>query len=285
MKTVKLRPDFAEALAGQDPFEWARTVQGQEFRHKEGRRTLRFELAGRAWFLKYHGGIGWKEIVKNFSRAKLPVLGARLEWEAIHHLRTLGIETMVPVAFGESGNNPAKQESFVVTEALDHHISLEDYCKQWTQTPPPTGLKRALIQRVAQMAQALHQHGLNHCDFYICHFLLDEQALESESKHSHPVWEHAIHLHLIDLHRMKKRRRVPKRWLKKDLVALCYSALDCGLTKRDYLRFLSVYENQPWRTILARDSKYWTKVVDSAAKLYFKAFKTHYDTKQVKLMG
>ena len=73
--TLYLRDDLARAWDGLDPFEQAARQRGDVFRAREGRRTLRFEAGGRHYFLKYHAGIGWQEIVKNLSQAKLPILG------------------------------------------------------------------------------------------------------------------------------------------------------------------------------------------------------------------
>ncbi|MST95429.1 MAG: hypothetical protein EXS33_09230 [Pedosphaera sp.] len=42
-----------------------------------------------------------------------------------------------------------------------------------------------------------------------------------------------MELFVIDLHRAQLRDRVPARWLVKDLGGLLFSALDCGLTRRD----------------------------------------------------
>ena len=282
-QSLTMRPDFAAALGEQNPFEWAQTVEGKLYRHKEGRRTLRFELNSNAYFLKYHHGIGWGEISKNLTSGKAPVLGARLEWEAMHHLQAIGVDTMTPVAFGERGHNPARQQSFVVTEALDHHISLEDFFNPQNPSPCPVALKRALIRKVATIARTVHDHGLNHCDFYICHFMLDEHAIDQARQQTNPDWDDNIRLHVIDLHRMRKRPRVPTRWLLKDLSALCFSSLDCGLTRRDFLRFIEHYRGKPWRQVIAEESALWRQVVAMAVKLYYKDFKREYDAKHITL--
>jgi len=57
---------------------------------------------------------------------RLPVLGARNEWLAIQRLQRLDIDTMTLVGYGERGSNPAQRQSFVITEALEETVSLED---------------------------------------------------------------------------------------------------------------------------------------------------------------
>ena len=83
---LMLNEPFKSLWAGKDPFVEVEQLQGQVYRELEGRRTLRTEVAGRGYFVKIHRGIGWGEIFKNLSTAKLPVLGARQEWDAIRRL-------------------------------------------------------------------------------------------------------------------------------------------------------------------------------------------------------
>uniref|UniRef100_A0A1I7YB18 DUF885 domain-containing protein n=1 Tax=Steinernema glaseri TaxID=37863 RepID=A0A1I7YB18_9BILA len=69
--------------AGRDAFDAVEALQGEVYRELEGRRTLRTEVEGNGYFVKIHRGIGWGEIFKNLFTAKLPVLGAGQEWQAI----------------------------------------------------------------------------------------------------------------------------------------------------------------------------------------------------------
>ena len=51
-------------------------------------------------------------------------------------------------------------------------------------------------------ARRMHDAGINHRDFYICHFHLDELSLQ----------EQETRCYLIDLHRAQIRERTPRRW-------------------------------------------------------------------------
>lgn len=237
--TVWLDADWQRHWEGKDPFVQAQALQGQVFRSKEGRRTLRFERDGKGYFLKLHEGVGWCEIAKNLLQWRLPVLGAANEYHACLRLKALGVETMTPVAFGQRGSNPARQLSFLVTEELAHTISLEDICKRWSAQPPRLREKRALIRKLATISKTLHDNGINHRDYYLCHFL---QADNGQAFHANDP------LYLIDLHRVQMRAAVPARWLVKDLAGLFYSAFDVPLTRRDILCFLSVYRRAWLRT-------------------------------------
>ncbi|NIE76636.1 lipopolysaccharide core heptose(I) kinase RfaP [Pantoea sp. Ap-967] len=256
---LKLAEPFKRLWAGRDPFEAVEALQGEVFRELEGRRTLRTEVEGEGYFVKIHRGIGWGEIFKNLLTAKLPVLGAGQEWQAIERLHEVGVPTMTAVAYGERGSNPAAQHSFIVTEELAPTISLEDYSIDWVRQPPEPRLKRALIAEVAKMIGTMHRAGVNHRDCYICHFLLHTDR---------PVTPDDFKLSVIDLHRAQTRPAISRRWRDKDLAALYFSALDIGLTRRDKLRFLRGYFQRPLRQVLAEEAALLAWLERKAQKLY-----------------
>lgn len=258
---IWVHPDLADLL-GDDGQAWQRVfdIEGEVFREPpgSGRRTLRFEHAGKGYFLKLHWGVGWAEILKNWVTLKHPVLGARNEWRAVQRLQELGVETMDLVAYGEQRGNPARRRSFVITRELRDTISLEDYCRDWAEQKPPLALKRALLQRVAEMTATLHGHGVNHRDLYICHFLLQQPWAGPHEP---------LHLFLIDLHRVQIRAETPLRWRIKDLAALHYSALAIGLSGRDLLRFVRAYRGCPAAESLRRDKALWQAVLARSRRL------------------
>ena len=236
-------------------------LDGEVFKRIQNRRTFRIERDGRAFFIKCHHGVGWREIIKNLLVLKRPVLGAMNEWLAILRLHELGVETMQPVAVGVRGWNPAQLDSVLVTEALGDCISLEDYCRGWLSTPPSIKAKRLLIRRLAQIARRLHQNGVNHRDFYLCHFLL-AQPWDGEDSD--------LHLYLIDLHRMQRRRTTPRRWAVKDVGSLWFSAreIDLPLSRTDLLRFVRDYSGTGIRQALQHDAGFWDGVRRRAEALY-----------------
>ena len=236
-------------------------ITGEVYREPPGanRRTLRFEREGRGFYLKLHWGVGWREIIKNLTSLRLPVLGARNEWQAIQKLEQLGVETMRLAGYGHVGLNPAQQRSFVITEELAGCVSLEDYCCDWPEKPPPFVQKKRLIERVAEMTRRLHENGVNHRDLYICHFLLQ---LPWDGQ------EEPLHLHLIDLHRVQIRIQTPLRWVVKDVGSLHFSSMEIGLTQRDLLRFLRAYFKRPLRQILTDEAAFLKAVQQRGDALY-----------------
>ncbi|MCO7570317.1 lipopolysaccharide core heptose(I) kinase RfaP [Pseudomonas chlororaphis] len=258
MKLMLAEP-FKSLWAGRDAFDAVEGLKGQVYRELEARRTLRTEVDGRGYFVKIHRGIGWGEIVKNLITAKLPVLGAGQEWRALERLHQVGVPTMTAVAYGERGSNPADQHSFIVTEELAPTVSLEDFSIDWVKQPPAPALKRALIAEVARMTGMMHRAGVNHRDCYICHFLLHTDR---------PITPETLKLSVIDLHRAQTRPKITLRWRNKDLAALYFSALDIGLTRRDKLRFLKGYFQQPLRQVLAEEAALLSWLEGKAEKLY-----------------
>jgi heptose I phosphotransferase len=241
-----------------DIFATLMRTQGQVYRELENRRTQRIEIDGRGYFLKQHYGVGWKEIFKNLLQLRLPVTSAKNEWRALQHLPKINIATMQVAGYGSRGINPASKQSFLLTEELTDVISLEDICKKWCSEPPTFSLKLALIKEVARISRVLHGNGINHRDFYICHFLTTSAQLATKSPN----------LILIDLHRAQMRKHTPTRWVIKDLAGLYFSSKDSGLTKRDLLRFISEYRQCPWPETLTNEWTFWDKVKQRGDRTY-----------------
>lgn len=252
---IYLDQEFSRHFAGADPFLMLQAMEGTIYRRGRGRKTLQFSMNGKSYFLKLHSGIGWREIIKNLVQLRLPVLGASNEWRAISRLQELGVPTLKAVAYGSRGLNPASRQSFIVTEELGNTISLEDFCKDWSQHPPSPGLRRRLIERVAQISRSLHDNGVCHRDFYLCHFLLHKDNLDSPR------------LSLIDLHRVLIKKRLSSRWLVKDIAGLHYSAKTIGLSDRDRLRFIRHYCNKGLKYSLEHRSEFWKKVERRANRM------------------
>lgn len=284
--TLYLNQEFDALWQGKDPFAEVDLIQGKVYRQLEGRRTLRFEVAGKGYFLKSHKGVGWREIIKNLLQFRLPILGAANEKNAILKLEEAGVATMSMAAYGSRGLNPARQESFIVTEAIEPSISLEDLAIEWRSKPPTAMEKRKFLMAVCDMTRRMHETGVNHRDFYICHFLFSpaegslispaegslfspaEGSLIDQAEGAEP-----LDLKLIDLHRALIHADMPFRWRLKDLASLYYSAFDVPLTKRDKLRFIKHYSGLPLREALQQDAVLWKKVRKKAKKLYKKALR------------
>lgn len=257
---IFLPDSWKKQWQGEDLFEQLFAIQGDEYRNMDGRRTLRFDMLGKSYFAKLYRGIGWKRILKSiFSLRKPPVLCAKNEWLAIQKLTDLGVDTMTIVGYGTRGSSPATKQSFLITEDLQGTESLEDFCRPWVDTPPSPTLKRALIKKIAQVTRTLHEQGINHRDYYLCHFLLDVSSGKDL------LDPHNLTAYLIDLHRVQFRSTVPLRWRVKDIASLYFSSMEIGLTKRDLYRFICEYTQQPLREAISRPV--WKKITNKALAL------------------
>jgi heptose I phosphotransferase len=264
LTVLELSPHIKKFAPANNTFDWILSLQGQIYREVKHRKTLQFELEGRRYFIKIHQGCGWKEIIKDLLQGRKPILSARTEWEAIQKLEHLGIRTMAIAGRGLRGSNPARLQSFLITEMLEGMVSLETLLQQWSTLPlvQRSTLRRVLVKKVAQIARKLHEAGMNHRDFYVCHFLVrDRNWLHWEPSDD-------LDLYLIDLHRVQCRSSVPHRWIVKDLGGLLFSALDAPLSRRDLLTFLCIYKGKEARESLHRERSLWDDVLQNARRLY-----------------
>jgi heptose I phosphotransferase len=258
---IELDTELRDFFGGRDTFDSILNANGKIFREHKNRKTLYIKKDGKGYFLKIHHRAGWKEIFKNLISLRVPVLGAGNELRAIRRLEELGIDTMKVVGFGQRGLPPAWIESFIITRELENTTSLEDLSRDWRLHPPDFTIKSALIAEIAEIARRLHENGVNHRDFYICHFLLDLKHLKEKED---------LRLYLIDLHRVQMRKNTPERWRIKDIAGLYFSSMDTGLTRRDLFRFMKAYRGKPLRTILKDEEGFWSLVSDRAVSLYRK---------------
>ena len=219
---------------------WSHTAEATVAKKlRTDRITLRFTLddAGheRAFYIKRHGRSSLKEYLKPLFSLRLPILGARNEWNALLAFHEAELPTMTPVAFGQHGAN-----SFLITEALENCTKLSEL-----ETTKPKGSssvnaihaedaspdRRSLVERVARTTQRMHNAGLHHQDYYLGHLLLPNPPATCESL--------SDRVYVIDLGRVRKQNPLSQRWIVKDLAQLNYSAHGASLTER--VRFLRQY--------------------------------------------
>lgn len=268
---LELSKPFKEQWQNKDPFVEAEMLQGEVFRALEARKTLRFTLMDKSYFIKIHRGVGWFEIIENLLRFRLPVLGASNEYLAIKKLESLHIDTMHIAGYCSKGLNPARQQSFIITDDLINTISLEDFCMDWKTKAPDFALKYSLIKKLANISRTLHQNGVNHRDYYICHFLMDiSEANRTDPENLAPenLAPENLKVSLIDLHRAQLRQNTPERWVAKDIASLYFSAMDIGLTRRDFFRFMTWYHQCSLRDCLTKHLNFWNRVELQGQKLW-----------------
>lgn len=247
-----LLPATLMAELGPDPFAEIMQMQGKIFRDVPGRKTIQVTLGDKSYFIKQHYGVGWGEIFKSYLSLKKPVLGAITEVHAIKKLEEIGIPTTPLVGYGVQGSNPARQQSFILTQDLGDITSLEDVCADWQSNPPDVLFKQRVVTAMAQLAAKLHRAGLCHRDFYLCHLVLKKADLAKGE----------VNLILIDLHRMLLNQSSHGNAVMKDIAGLIFSSKDCGFTQDDWLLFQQHY--------LPQSAKFWHQANARADQLYAK---------------
>lgn len=260
-QVVILRDGLIDSWKEQDVFSLMENMQGTIAREMKDRQTLRFEINGQCYYRKWHRGVGWPEVIKNLLQLRLPVLGASNEWNALNKLRALSIPSLIPLAYGVRGKNPARQQSFIVTRELTDVIQLDHFFERYS-----VGIKakRRILASLAAIARELHGAGINHRDFYLCHFMLETTFIANQNQ--------TPEIYLVDLHRAQLRTQVPERWLVKDLGGLLFSSLNLHFTRRDYCYFMRMYFAQDLRAIVMEHKTLLEKITARACATYRRDF-------------
>jgi heptose I phosphotransferase len=268
---IYVRPDARDCFAGERTVDDFLQIPCEVVRRFKNRQMGRFVRNGRAFYIKAHQPGGWWPIAEELLHFRLPQIGARPEWLALRAARARGIPAPQVVAFGEEGRAPASQRSFLITDEIAPTVSLETLALNRGHRPVSLVLKRRLVREVAAIARTLHSGGMNHRDFYLCHFLLNRAAVAGGSLGAVPSPRPS--LYLIDLHRAQIRARTPRRWIVKDLGGLVFSAMDAGLSARDLALFVRCYSGRPFRAAIRDQRAFWRAVRLRAESLYRKFHK------------
>ena len=254
-----LDKNLGHLFQAKDSFLVAKSFKGEIYRKYENRVTKKFMNEGRSYFIKFHGPVGWKEILKNILQIKIPVIGARREYEALSHLDECGINCPQVKGFASRGFNPANSSSFLITEELYGTISLEDFFLEGLHKKLTFNQKNKLLRAAASIIREMHLSGLNHRDLYLCHLHVNKE-----------IDFNNIQIYLIDLHRAQLRSKVPHRWIVKDLGGFIHSILQFDLSERDFYRFMMTYYDCTFREFCSNHSKTTKEILSRAFSMYLK---------------
>jgi heptose I phosphotransferase len=216
------------------------------------RSTVNFELKSGneviSVFLKRYHPLPLKDRLQSPFNFFSPYTALR-EWKNTLTFHSLNLPTVTPVAAGMRKKSILGRESFLLTKGLEGTVRLEDVIHQrfsHSLLPEEISEKRKLIKQLALLTQKMHNLGLNHRDFYLCHILTRKDADRG--------WE----LFICDLHRVDRRKSVSIRWRVKDLSALNYSAPEKLISTSDRIRFLKLYLG---KERLDQEARLWIKKV------------------------
>ncbi len=248
-------------------FNQIMSLQGETYRKVAKRHTLRFSHHDKVYFAKLHFGVGWLEIVKNWLQVRQPILGAENEYFAAKRLAEAGLNTLSIVAYGYRGKNPARKQSFIISEELRGTENLENILKMSQQQPITLQQKRQIIRQVAEITRKMHNNGVNHRDYYACHLLVNLDKATGRVNFDN------LKIHVIDLHRAQLRQHIPLRWIIKDLGSLFFSIMRFNFSVRDYFYFIKYYEGCSMRDSWQHKKHFWSRVAKRANQLHQKAMR------------
>ncbi len=237
-------------------FDYLLNLSGKVYRKVKSRKTEEITINENNYFIKKHYQITLREFFKNVICLRNPFVNATHEHQAIIALKNLGINTLEVAALGTKYNSrlywTIGPTSFLVTKAIDPNIELDKFCELYICNRDYYKIKRIFIKHIASITRKIHLNGLNHRDYYLCHFLISlspEEIKDLESNlekiDNFELTREIIinNIYLIDLHRMQIRKSVPKRYIIKDISSLLFSVRNLKLSKTDKLRFIKEYFN------------------------------------------
>ena len=105
--------EIKELFSSDDLISEAKNIEGEVFREYENRVTKRIKHNDQNYFLKFHGPVGWKEIIKNLILFKPPIVGAKQEYLALSLMHEFGINGPKVKYYHSKGFNPSNQSSFL----------------------------------------------------------------------------------------------------------------------------------------------------------------------------
>ena len=227
--------EFEEALKRNNLLDFDRVMSMPETRtvkHAIPERrtgTFSFDQEGETVcaYLKRHFSLSFGKCLREMIRFSSKKT-AFDEFSNILAFHKAGLPTMRPVAAGKRAGKVFGSESFLITKGIKDCVTLETYAESCLKTKTFTE-KTNLIKKIALLSRKMHQSGFNHRDFYLCHFFI---GIKENNKDE---------LFIVDLHRVDIRKKMPERWIIKDLAALNYSAKSINITRTDKLRFLKYY--------------------------------------------
>jgi len=232
-------------------FDYLFNIDGESYRKKRSknffgeydRNTLKIKIGQEEYFIKKFVNKFNNKLFKKTYQSKSHQ--AKHERDAILELKKLDINTLTIAGYAEhvDGND---SKSFLITKAIEPNYELDIFCMKYIDYKDYFKLKRLLIKHIAKITRLLHKNGLNHRDYYICHYLIaiNKLALTDDNINFNNINSDFLNsIFLIDLHRMQIRNKVPSRYIIKDLSAIMFSARGLKVTKTDYLRFIKEYLN------------------------------------------
>lgn len=144
---------------------WLADGDAQVIKHGSHRTVYRLALSGGTFYLKHDRSTSWWHTGRNLIRPS----AARREYSKAVELARREVPTVRPVAVGERVRGGLVTDSFLVTEAIDHAVTLGQYISRHLRPLPPSDQSAAwlaLADRLARLCAAAHRAGVDHDDLH-----------------------------------------------------------------------------------------------------------------------
>lgn len=215
-------------------------------------------LKDRRFYLKRYY-TSFRDSAESLFRLKYITRDGLREWENISKVRSIGINTVTPVAAGNHRVSLQRSESFILTEDLYKAQKLDEFFRKNFMPPierKSIRLKREIIHRAAHMVKVLHEKGMSHQDLYLGHFYI---RFEEDGR---------FNLYLIDLQRIRESasRLSQERHRVKDLSQLLFAShYEVFVTNHDRLRFYKAYTGG--RRLTISDRRLFDRILKRARRI------------------
>lgn len=210
------------------------TGQGTPVKQGAGRVVYRLDLAHGSYFVKQVRQSGAVQGLKRWLRGG----ACRREFEKARELSRRGVAAIAPLALGEVRRGLWSCEDYLVTAAVPHACSLDEYVAQVLPRYPATEqavLQRRLIEAVARFCAAAHDAGVFHDDLHGGNILLRSDTFRPHSVDS-------PELYFVDLPGVELSPPLDAARTRANLAMLC-SGFWNRTSERERRRFWNVYRN------------------------------------------
>jgi tRNA A-37 threonylcarbamoyl transferase component Bud32 len=224
-----LAPEIAPAIArwladtGDDALADPATRAVKDGAH---RTVYRVDLPDGAVYLKRYRNRTWLHRARDALRGS----AARREFRLAQRLAERGIETVVPLAWGERRLGPLVLDGSFVSRELPGAASLEELAQRAATAPPSPSARRRLAEALGRWLARLHRAGVDHRDLHAGNVLVCAGGAADDMPR----------VALIDLPDVRLRPSLSWRRRRASLSMLHSSLARCA-TRADRARFWRAY--------------------------------------------
>lgn len=216
--------------------------------------------AGAIYIKRYHFP-RWKQRFRAMLRgAFFKSSRAKNEYRILRLMRSLGIQAIRPVAYGERRVGRFLKSCFIITESVPKAMPLSSFIKAFSgrrQTPTEVMARREILTSLARQVREMHAAGFVHRDLFWRNVLI------------RPLPDNRWEFYFLDAS-VGKRIRV-EQWrhdsIVRDIAAMSVLAPDF-CSKADQLRFLRVYLDTER---LAPSDRGWLRAVQKQSAFFREA--------------